>query len=116
MILSDPRVKSFSYKKPSYYLMPYRENEDNKASSSGAVGGDHNVLTSTPSQKQSRLQLDKRYLSIRKTIFPKSDASSNEKFQNSLFEGSEVDNSLAAAMSSSTISPERQRMLLIKVQ
>ena len=95
----------------------YREIETGKSPSSGAAGGDHRVLTSTPSQKQSRLQLDKRYLSIRKTIFSKSDSSSNggDKLQNPLFDGPEAENSLTTAMTSSAISPEHQRMLLLKV-
>ena len=100
-----------------FVTFDYRQSEAGKSSSSGAAGGDHRVLTSTPSQKQSRLQLDKRYLSIRKTIFSKSDSSSNgsDKLQNPLFDGSEAENSLTAAMTSSAISPEHQRMLLLKV-
>ena len=99
------------------FILNCRDNETGKTSTSGAAGGDHRVLTSTPSQKQSRLQLDKRYLSIRKTIFSKSDSSSNgsDKLQNPLFDASDAENSLTSAMTSSAISPERQRMLLLKV-
>ena len=94
----------------------FRDNEEEKCSGS-VPGGDYRVLTSTPSQKQSRLQLDKRYLSIRKTIFSKSESSTsgNEKFPNSLLDGPESKNSLPAVIASPSISPEHQRMLLLKV-
>ena len=94
----------------------FRDNEEEKCSGS-VSGGDYRVLTSTPSQKQSRLQLDKRYLSIRKTIFSKSDSSTsgNENFPNSLLDGPESKNSLPAVIAAPSISPEHQRMLLLKV-
>ena len=95
-------------------LSSNRDNLQGNDPLSGAVGGGHGSLTSTPSQKQSRQQLDKRYLSIRKTISSNHDKSSltTDKFN---FDTGEADTSLAAAMVSSSISPERQRELLIKV-
>ena len=87
------------------------------ASVSGAGDSERNFLSSTPSQKQSRQQLDKRYLSIRKTISSNAERSSlrNENSNNSLFDGVEADNSLAAVFASSCISTEKQGELLIKV-
>ena len=91
-----------------------RGNRQGNEPLSGAIGGGHGPLTSTPSQKQSRQQLDKRYLSIRKTISSNKETSSltMDKFN---FDTADADTSLAAAMVSSSISPERQRELLIKV-
>ena len=109
-------VTSWIYSICTECFFDFRDNEEEKCSGS-TPGRDYRVLTSTPSQKQSRLQLDKRYLSIRKTIFSKSDSSTsgNEKFPNSLLDGSESKNSLPAVITSPSISPEHQRMLLLKV-
>ena len=88
------------------------------ASVSGAGDNERHFLSSTPSQKQSRQQLDKRYLSIRKTISSSNAERSslrNENSNNSLFDGVDTDNSLAAVFASSCISTEKQGELLVKV-
>lgn len=97
-----------------YIIIFVRDDPPISVSASGAAGGDLGPLTSTPSQKQSRQQLDKRYLSIRKTMASNNGTSSlsTDKFN---FDNIEADNSLAAAMVSSSLSAERQRELLIKV-
>ena len=94
-----------------------REGAQGAVHGRGAEGGERIPLTSTPSQKQSRQQLDKRYLSIRKTMSTNSKGATSAagKFNHTIFDRVETESSLAAAMISSSISPERQRQLLIKV-